>query len=401
MGISFERQNGELLLILSPERLEVTDIIDTLNSGKPWHISRCFSVEKMHLRHIDYDNNELQFCVGTVDVKYTLINCDVLGIKHKIYFSNDIKLNKRHFVAYRNISILSKIDSILDSDVYIGGNHVDDHLPIDTFEFLIKKFPKTAELDHYANARISTIVKEHFPATEQYELQFDKYIQRQDSSLVSMSPASSQKFYKENIQVEFHQFQSMRKELAELLDRADSVSEQVWQEAIHGILQLLYPKYIAGIREVVIKGVDRHDKRPDFLLVDANGYIDILEIKKPSVQLLTRQSSYRNNYVPVRELAGAIQQIEKYIYFLNAWGNTGEDTLKKQLSSFLPDSVLPKIVNPQGILLLGRSNQFTRQQRDDFELIKRQYKHIAEIMTYDDLVQRIDNIIASLSLHLE
>ena len=41
------------------------------------------------------------------------------------------------------------------------------------------------------------------------------------------------------------------------------------------------PKYIAGIREVVIKGVDRHDKRPDFLLVDANGYIDILEIKKP------------------------------------------------------------------------------------------------------------------------
>ena len=162
-----------------------------------------------------------------------------------------------------------------------------------------------------------------------------------------------------------------------------------------------YPKYIAGIREVVIKGVDRHDKRPDFLLVDANGYIDILEIKKPSVQLLTRQSSYRNNYVPVRELAGAIQQIEKYIYCLNAWGNTGEDTLKKQLSSFLPDSVLPKIVNPQGILLLGRSNQFSRQQRDDFELIKRQYKHIAEIMTYDDLVQRIDNIIAALSLHLK
>jgi len=61
----------------------------------------------------------------------------------------------------------------------------------------------------------------------------------------------------------------------------------------------------------------------------------------------------------------------------------------------------PKIVNPQGILLLGRSNQFTRQQRDDSELIKRQYKHLAEIMTYDDLVQRIDNIIASLSLHLK
>lgn len=181
-----------------------------------------------------------------------------------------------------------------------------------------------------------------------------------------------------------------------MLNRADSVSEQVWQEQIHGLLRLLYPKYIAGIREVVIKGVDRHDKRPDFLLVDANGYIDILEIKKPSVQLLTKQSSYRNNYVPVRDLAGAIQQIEKYVYCLNAWGKDGEKELQKQLSGKLPDTVTPKVVNPQGILLLGRSNHFNRQQKDDFELIKRQYKHIAEIMTYDDLIQRIDNIIAAL-----
>ena len=232
MGISFERQNGELLLILSPERLEVTDIIDTLNSGKSWHISRCFSVEKTHLRHTNYNNNELQFCIGTVNEKYTLIDSDVLGIEHKIYFSNDIKLNKRHFVAYRNISILSKIDSALDGDIYIGGNHADGHLPIDTFELLINKFPKTAELDRYANARIATIVKEHFPATEQYVLQFDKYIQRQDSSLTSISPTSSQQFFKGNIQVEFHQFQSIRKELAELLERSDSVSEQVWQETM-------------------------------------------------------------------------------------------------------------------------------------------------------------------------
>ena len=162
-------------------------------------------------------------------------------------------------------------------------------------------------------------------------------------------------------------------------------------------MRLLYPKYIAGIREVVIKGVDRHDKRPDFLLVDANGYIDILEIKKPSAQLLTMQSSYRNNYVPVRDLAGAIQQIEKYIYCLNAWGKDGEQDLQKQLANKLPGSVTPKVVNPQGILLLGRSKDFNNQQNTDFELIKRQYKHIAEIMTYDDLKQRIDNIIAALN----
>lgn len=49
---------------------------------------------------------------------------------------------------------------------------------------------------------------------------------------------------------------------------------------------------------------------------------------------------------------------------------------------------------------MGRSNHFNEQQKSDFELIKRQYKHIAEIMTYDDLLHRIDNIIAALSQQL-
>lgn len=220
---------------------------------------------------------------------------------------------------------------------------------------------------------------------------------RQEKRLATTFLPSIQSIFEKNATIEFQQFNNVRNDLVDLLNRAQGASEIYWQEQIHGLLRMLYPKYIAGIREVKIKGVDQHDKRPDFILVDANGYIDILEIKKPSAQLLTKQSSYRNNYVPVRELAGAIQQIEKYIYCLNAWGKDGEQDLHKQLSNKLPESVTPKVVNPQGILLLGRSKDFNFQQKNDFELIKRQYKHIAEIMTYDDLLQRIDNIISALS----
>lgn len=400
MSIAFERQGSELILTLAPERIFTHEILDVLNKGKEWNISRSFNVTKKHLRSEDTDQNELQFCIGTVYNEYTLIDSDVLGTEHGFYFSNDIRMDKRHFVAYRNISILAKIDHVVEQDVYIGGCHPDGCIPIETFELLIRKFPKTAELDYYAHARIATIVKEFFPRAEQHEIKFDKYMERQEKKLSSVLAPSIQTSFKENAAIEYRQFNGIRQALVDLLDRVDTVSEQVWQEQIHGLLRLLYPKYIAGVREVVIKGVDRHDKRPDFLLIDANGYIDILEIKKPSVQLLTKQSSYRNNYVPVRDLAGAIQQIEKYIYCLNAWGKDGEQELQKQLSSKLPAMVLPKVVNPQGILLLGRNNQFNNQQKDDFELIKRQYKHIAEIMTYDDLMQRIDNIIAALYMEL-
>lgn len=400
MSIRFTRQNSELILILEPERIETQDVLDELVKGEDWHICRCFSVSKKHLRREDPDKNELYFCVGTVQAEYTHIDNEILGIDHNFYFSNDIKLDKRHFVAYRNISVLAKIDKVVDQDVYIGGKHPDGCIPIDTFELLIKKFPKTAELDYYARARIATIVKEYFPKSEIHEIKYKQFLERRERTLDSTFSPAIQTAFQENVRIELWQFKSIRDNLVELLDSAQGVKEPDWQKQVHGLLRLLYPKYIAGAREIVIKGVDRHDKRPDFLLVDANGYIDILEIKMPSAQLLTKQSSYRNNYVPVRDLAGAIQQIEKYIYCLNAGGKDGEQYLQKQLADKIPSSVTPKVVNPQGILLLGRSRDFNHQQKTDFELIKRQYKHIAEIMTYDDLLQRIDNIISALSQEL-
>lgn len=401
MTISFKRQNNELILVYSPEQMETKVVRDALDENGSWTIFRCFTVDEDDFRDENRDENEIHFCIGTVQSEYTKLDRHVLGTTYDFYFSNDITLHRRHFLAHRNISILKKIDRVANQDVYIGGNRKEGFLPEETFEQLIQKFPKTTELDHYANARIATIIKEYYPIAERYEENFHKYIEHQDKILSSTISHTQQTFWRDNLAIELEQFHGIRHTLRELLSGADGVNEQTWQEKVHVLLRLIYPKYIAGIREVVIKGVDRHDKRPDFILVDANGYIDILEIKKPTVQLLTRQSSYRNNYVPVRELAGAIQQIEKYIHCLNVWGKEGESRLQKQFADKLPANVTPKTVNPQGILLLGRSNQFNRQQKDDFELIKRQYKHIAEIMTYDDLLQRIDNIIAALSLELQ
>lgn len=51
--------------------------------------------------------------------------------------------------------------------------------------------------------------------------------------------------------------------------------------------------------------------------------------------------------------------------------------------------------------MLGRHNTFKDQEIQDFEIIKRQYKHIADIMTYDDLLQRLDNIVAALKYRID
>ena len=202
---------------------------------------------------------------------------------------------------------------------------------------------------------------------------------------------SSSSLYNYNVQIELEQFTVAYQELKEMLGRYEVIDEKKWQKKIHNILQLLYPKYICCAREVRFFG-GKNDKQPDFLLVDANGFVDILEIKKADVRML---SQYRNNYVASREVSGAIQQIEKYIFCLNSSDKAKQD-VSSRLDDMLSSGLKAQIINPQGILLVGRSNEFDEEQKKDFELIKRQYKHVADIMTYDDLLFRLGNIIESL-----
>ncbi len=46
------------------------------------------------------------------------------------------------------------------------------------------------------------------------------------------------------------------------------------------------------------------------------------------------------------------------------------------------------------MLILGRDIDFFGEQEFDFEIIKRKYANIVDVMTYDDLLRRLDNIIA-------
>lgn len=52
-----------------------------------------------------------------------------------------------------------------------------------------------------------------------------------------------------------------------------------------------------------------------------------------------------------------------------------------------------KIANPNAMTLLGRDNDFAGQQRFDFEIIRCRYANMLDIMTYDDLLRRVLNII--------
>ena len=388
MTISFEKVNKELILCYSPA-MGTGELVDRLSSDEEISIKHTFTVNKRLLRDLDGSDFEdtLRFCIGSFDDSYTLLNPEVINTDHKFFFSNDIKLKQSMFVAYRNISILRKIDALVERDIYVGGSwDARGGMPFEAYQSLIESFPKRAELDKYANSRIALCIKEYFPECDKYEQIYERFLAKgkRPHSILSKKD-----------EIELAQFSAALEELKQLLNNSAGISEADWQIRIQDILQLLYPKYIFCTREIAFSGIDGYDKRPDFVLVDANGYVDILEIKKPDVRILTKQASYRNNYVPVREFSGAIQQIEKYIFCMTSIEKSQREVVNK-LSALLPEAITPEIVNPQGILIAGRSKGFNPQQKRDFELIKRQYKHVADIMTYDDLVARFENVVTSL-----
>lgn len=392
-SISFEILGDELILCYAPA-MGIDGLLERLSSGKELSIKHTFLVTRNLLRNSDeedFDFEEtLRFCIGQVGDTYTHLDSEVLGTDHSFYFGNEIKLKPEMFVAYRNISILRKIDELIERDCYIGGNwDIQNGMSKETFIELIKKFPKTAELDKYAHHRIANILKDYFPECDKYEEIFNKYIAGSKSLFLKNDSNSISEY---NLQIELEQFTVAYQDLQRMLCEYETISEKQWQARIHNTLQLLYPKYICCAREIKFHGIGKHDKQPDFLLVDANGFVDVLEIKKADITVLTK---YRNNYVASREVSGAIQQIEKYIYCLNSSDKAKNDVSSK-LTPILPSGVEVQVVNPQGVLILGRSNEFGKQQQQDFELIKRQYKHVADIITYDNLAMRLKNIISSL-----
>jgi len=56
-----------------------------------------------------------------------------------------------------------------------------------------------------------------------------------------------------------------------------------------------------------------------------------------------------------------------------------------------------QITNPKGLIIMGRDNNLTSEQLFDFEIIKRKYSNVMDIITYDDLISRLENILTKFS----
>lgn len=389
--IDFKKNGDHLLMRYVPERAPGDWLLKRLESEKDVPLSgqTLYVRQEIYLPEIDDGEYGMdpcyRFLVGHLVDGYFQMDRRFLGIKYDLFLDKSLKFRRQMFVAEKNIPIFRGFNDYGFGSLFVGGENP-AALPDDVFEEMLRQFPSTYEMKKYARARVSSMIRNYVPIQTDTEAEYRKY-RRRKASAKGAQPKSMFGAY------ETDKFSALVEKIQGMLSSADTYNEAQWQSEILQVIQFLYPKYVCAFPEAPVRDTwAGKNRKIDFLLVDASGYVDAIEIKKPFAECMVTTNRYRDNHVPMRELTGTIMQLEKYLYHLNRWGQSGEERLNKRYASQLPGGLCIKIVNPSGMIIMGRDATFTPDQRSDFEVIRRKYRHVVEIMTYDDLLRRLEAI---------
>lgn len=363
------------------------------------HKCCCFYGVDIHNREYEPSGHAVKFVVAKLNGEYFEIQKHVFNTNNNILIHKDKKIAKKYFRIIIEKRLFRSLEEIVQSRVVIGGTK-EGAIPFDDFIKIVQTLPTKTEIDLYIKKRISNILNDYLENVKDFGKRYEKYLERKQIETPTPHTLASVAQY------EFEKYKFVLEQLNQMLQDYDGYIERDWRKEIIQIITLIYPQYTFSVKELCIKGTVREkaeNRYLDIALFDINGNIDIVEIKRPcdEIPLLSR-TTYRDNYVPSKDLAGAIMQVEKYIYNLRRMGKEGEKRLTiklhkkyKHIPGILDMKV--RITNPRGMIIMGRSNSLSDDQKNDFEIIRRKYANIVDIITYDDLIYRLESLISKFS----
>lgn len=158
------------------------------------------------------------------------------------------------------------------------------------------------------------------------------------------------------------------------------LTENRWQEWFECNSWVLGSDFVRVLDE---RKIDTHNIS-DFLMQSYDGFLDIVEIKRPEggLQFWHNQLDH-SNYIPHSDLIKAITQASKYIHEVEREA----DSMK-----FFESVDGVKTIKPRCTLIYGRSNTWNTVQQESFRILNSSY-HNLTIMTFDHVLQRAKRIL--------
>lgn len=181
--------------------------------------------------------------------------------------------------------------------------------------------------------------------------------------------------------------------LTKLLDKFEDElegghKEDWWQKYFNENLLFFQDNYIRRLEKINVGVVGT--KFPDYAVVTADGYLDVIEIKQPSTDLLKEDKSRKNFYWSI-EVSKAISQVENYIDLITKHSDPIRNEMRDKYGIDL------RVIKPRGIVIAGMANSFggNAKKTDDFRRLNEGMKNL-QIVPYDTLSQNIRNKIVSI-----
>lgn len=347
----------------------------------------------------DYEGTSC-FVIGRVVGKYIKLEKKIFRIEEDFYISKDLKIDKKYFYKYPNISVIRTLSKYANSPIWIDSNEhyyelegEKQHISEKMFKNMLKKFPNPMQMHLYKFSEIDKILKDFFD-TEDYSNRYKEYVEKRQK-------LKDEDFFEKQIanfayagKIDLERNETILTHLNKLLKM--EVDEKEWQKELLPFIRLLFPQYIYVIDEIGILNTKEEKRRIDYILIDYDGNVDIIELKVPQIQLL-KKNQYRYNFIESTDLAGSIMQCEKYLDDLTSHKKIHEERIEKKIREKLIVDYKVHINRPHALIIAGRTNDFDENQKKDFQVIKRKYTNIVDIISYDDLTTRLLHMIESVN----
>jgi len=155
-------------------------------------------------------------------------------------------------------------------------------------------------------------------------------------------------------------------------------SETFWQSWFTQNKWVLGSEYLNILPE---RDIDTHDIA-DYLMRSVDGFLDVVEIKRPDLPVWAGPDSH-GNYYPTAQLTAAISQCLNYLYRIELQSNSVE---------FMERVDETKTVKPQCMLVYGRSDDWGEDKMKALRILNAAY-HQLHIITYDQLLIRAKQLL--------
>lgn len=152
---------------------------------------------------------------------------------------------------------------------------------------------------------------------------------------------------------------------------------QSWFKENHWVLGSDFVR-IVDERDIDTKNIS------DYLMQAYDGFLDIVEIKRPDGKLkFWADKMDHENVLPSSDLVKAITQATKYIYEVEREANS---------IKFSERTGNLRVIKPRCTLIFGRSFDWTEDQRVAYRILNSSYYNLS-ILTYDHVLDRAKRII--------